>query len=66
MKNLILVFCILFFLILGCAGESSKTNPSNNILNRPAEEILVFLDTDKQPKPDDVAVKRNAYLLDYL
>lgn len=62
MRILSLITCILLFLILGCSNSNSDTD----IKNRPVEEQLVFLDTNKLPKPDDVKVKQISELLNYL
>lgn len=64
MKNLSFIFYIFVSLVLGCSSEN--TNISSDIRNRPVEEQIVYLDTNKLPKSDDTSVKRAAYLLDYL
>jgi len=61
----------LLFLALGCSSSNTSSNVTtggsgDDMRNRPVKEQIVFLDTNKLPKSDDTAVKRVAYLLDFL
>ncbi|MGI8884298.1 MAG: hypothetical protein ACR2IA_08640 [Pyrinomonadaceae bacterium] len=65
MNFLPLIFIVFLFLILGCSGDNLTSN-SNHLTNRPMEEKLYFLDTNKVPNADDIDTKRIRYLLDYI
>ncbi len=65
-NRIILPVSLLLLLAFVLACAESESARQSNIVNRPPEELVVFLDSGKRPSPDDINVKRVRFLLDYL